>query len=368
MGFMRLMLAITVLIFHAGFGGQGGPIAVYGFYVISGYLITRVYLEQYIYMSNGWLFFLINRILRIMPLFFISSFLAYLGILLASQIYNLDIKSIPVNGINYITSPIFSLSDFYSGLLPNPILKFYERPQLVVFFGWLSQFWTISIEFAFYAIAPLLLLARKNYGPKATCILLLISFSTYFYYSNLPNAIDIGLYFDIVYRNALPTIFFFVIGMMFYDLKNYCAIRIKPFDSAVLTLLLFILVLAGSKYLHSGLAPVNDFIMWQIIVVLGVIPPIFILERRTKYFFLLKKFDSFCGNISYGVYLNQGAVLPVYFAYRMSIKKIDYINGTSVFDYLILAITVIFLSLITFIFIEEPINKIRSAIKIKSSN
>lgn len=47
MGFMRIGLALVVLLFHSGFGGYGGFIAVYGFYVISGFLITRVYLEQY---------------------------------------------------------------------------------------------------------------------------------------------------------------------------------------------------------------------------------------------------------------------------------------------------------------------------------
>ena len=72
MGLMRLGLALCVLVFHAGYGGAGGPIAVYGFYVLSGYLIYRVYLERYQPRKGGLAAFYWNRFLRIVPAYWLA--------------------------------------------------------------------------------------------------------------------------------------------------------------------------------------------------------------------------------------------------------------------------------------------------------
>ncbi len=53
MGLLRLGLALAVVLFQSGLGGGAGPFAVYAFYVISGFFITRVLLERYVQAPRG---------------------------------------------------------------------------------------------------------------------------------------------------------------------------------------------------------------------------------------------------------------------------------------------------------------------------
>lgn len=360
MGFMRLGLALVVLIFHAGYGGGGGSYAVYGFYVISGYLITRVYVEQYGKVPAGFLVFLGNRLLRIMPLFFVSSLLAYISIIFVIKTFDIDYKLIPVNGTRYITNPQFSLADYWSGLRPNPVIKFATAPQFVIYFGWLAQFWTISIEFVFYALTPLFLLTRKIFGPRASHLLFFASLAVYVMYSVLPGAADIGLYADIVYRNAIPTMFFFIVGMNLYEVQLRTRFRIHQSYALCLTVTVIGLILIGSKHINTGLPAVYEFMLWQFIAAAGVIPVVFSKPFQNV---TTLKLDSFSANMSYGVYLNQSVLLTLYFAYRTSGNDINYQNNTPLAYYLTLCAATIGLSYLTYICVERPIGDAKSRLK-----
>jgi peptidoglycan/LPS O-acetylase OafA/YrhL len=360
MGFMRLGLALVVLIFHAGYGGGGGSFAVYGFYVISGYLIARVYIEQYSKASMGFLIFQGNRLLRIVPLFFVSSLIAYLSILLVIGTSSIELKAIPVNGIRYITDSYFSLTDYWAGIQPDPVMKAGMPPQFVIYFGWLPQFWTISIEFAFYVLAPLLIMMRIKFGRQASHWMLLIALVVYVAYSAIPDRADIGLYADIVYRNAIPTMFFFIAGMNLYELRLLTTFRIHPAYASCSTLVATALILIGSKHITTGLPAVYDFILWQFIAVAGIIPVVFSRPFKNV---LAAKLDSFSANMSYGVYLNQSAALTFYFAYRMGKNDTDYLHNTSFLQYIILALATIAISYITYIGLERPVNDAKSRLK-----
>jgi len=74
----RFLLALTVVVFHSGFGGGGGVYALYGFYIISGYLIYRVCDQVYFKKDFKLTTFYVNRILRLIPHFIFSSFLIYI--------------------------------------------------------------------------------------------------------------------------------------------------------------------------------------------------------------------------------------------------------------------------------------------------
>ena len=357
---MRLGLALVVLIFHAGYGGGGGSYAVYGFYVISGYLITRVYLEQYSKASMGFLIFQGNRLLRIIPLFFVSSLLAYLSILLVIYVSNIDFKAIPVNGIRYITDSHFSLTDYWTGLRPDPVIKTGMPPQFVIYFGWLSQFWTISIEFVFYLLAPFLIMMRIKFGRQASHWMLVTALAVYVTYSAIPGRDDIGLYADIVYRNAIPTMFFFVVGMNLYELRLLTTFRIHPAYVSCSTVVAIGLILIGSKHINSGLPSVYDFILWQLIAAAGIVPVVFSRSFKNV---IAEKLDSFSANMSYGVYLNQSITLTFYFAYRIGKNNTDYLHNTSFVHYLVLTLATIGISYLTYIGFERPVNDAKIRLK-----
>jgi peptidoglycan/LPS O-acetylase OafA/YrhL len=69
MGVLRFILALLVVICHLSghFGAMGGPVAVFSFYVISGYLITTILRTTYSNGFGGLVAFGVNRFLRLYP-------------------------------------------------------------------------------------------------------------------------------------------------------------------------------------------------------------------------------------------------------------------------------------------------------------
>jgi hypothetical protein len=68
----RYMLALIVALTHLQPLGMGRPgsIAVFAFYTLSGYLMTRVLNERYGFTARGTAAFLLNRVLRLWPAYF----------------------------------------------------------------------------------------------------------------------------------------------------------------------------------------------------------------------------------------------------------------------------------------------------------
>jgi peptidoglycan/LPS O-acetylase OafA/YrhL len=69
-GTFRLILALMVVHSHFSGGALGGPVAVFGFFCLSGYLMTKIVNESYSDGLSGYLRFLGNRALRIYPAYY----------------------------------------------------------------------------------------------------------------------------------------------------------------------------------------------------------------------------------------------------------------------------------------------------------
>jgi peptidoglycan/LPS O-acetylase OafA/YrhL len=84
MGIFRTFLALLVVVCHlaGGFGEYSGPVAVFAFYTLSGYLITRVVCRTYSNGVEGLGAFAINRFLRLYPSYWVVA-LVSLAIVLA---------------------------------------------------------------------------------------------------------------------------------------------------------------------------------------------------------------------------------------------------------------------------------------------
>ena len=71
MGYLRFILAVTVTISHLWTVKVAGHVAVFGFYCISGFLMTKVIHETYGSSWRGKISFLINRAIRIYPTYYL---------------------------------------------------------------------------------------------------------------------------------------------------------------------------------------------------------------------------------------------------------------------------------------------------------
>lgn len=168
MGMLRTLFAISVVLAHTGlFAFIGGKYAVQLFYMVSGFLISHVLVEKNVYPSP--LRFYANRFLRLYPVYFAISILTFcwFGIrsLYGESSLPLQIcESLPplLCGLLTLANSTLLGQDYMFFIAVDGVdISFttnYLKSDIVLVQGlWIPQAWTLSVEIAFYLIAPFLL-------------------------------------------------------------------------------------------------------------------------------------------------------------------------------------------------------------------
>lgn len=147
--FLRAISVIAVVLYHFKFTlFKGGFIGVDVFFVISGYLMTRIILTGFSKNNFSLSNFYKKRVIRIFPaLMVMITFFAVL-------IYFL----VPTQFINYSKS-YFSSSLFFSNIYYYFYSGYFNAPSQVNF---LLHTWSLSVEWQFYMIYPLILIIFKK--------------------------------------------------------------------------------------------------------------------------------------------------------------------------------------------------------------
>lgn len=137
-GTLRVIFACMVLVCHLTDQYQIGTYAVFGFYIISGYLMTHIMHESYGYNINGRISFFLNRFLRLYPTYWVVIILSVLIIGFVgediSQQYN-KVMTIPSD----LTQWLSVLTMLYIAIFPNEV-----APNLA------PATWAISVELFYY--------------------------------------------------------------------------------------------------------------------------------------------------------------------------------------------------------------------------
>ena len=214
MGFLRTILAITVVFAHSPWHGAfvfvGGRNAVQLFYIISGFLISYVINTNTTY-RDPWKFYL-NRALRIYPIYYVVALLS----LLAVPIWNhklIDIyRNVPATAdVLLIFSNLFLFGQdwvMFSGVR-NSHLVFtpdFLQSDFLLYKGLLvRQAWTLGIELTFYALAPFIL--RNN---RIVILLIILSLSI----RGFLFSIGLGMSDPWTYRFFPAELSFFLFGAL----------------------------------------------------------------------------------------------------------------------------------------------------------
>lgn len=361
MGYARFTLALGVVAFHSGLGGYGGVYMLYGFYIISGYVIHKSIAKNYQGKPNWVFIFFLKRFLRLIPSFIVASIILYITFISICNLSSThDCKDLPTNVVNYITSRHLNLHDLWAGIQPNVILKT-SPPQAIAFFGFVSPFWSVSLELLFYLLAPFIFASKMR--PRLY-LLLIVTAAIYFYYSfYLVGKNDMGRWMDIVYRNFFPTMLFFIMGACASQLEMSRHIA-KPAKEtlAKATKPIFICSIFCVLYLsrEANLTPQNYIIHHHIllsIVVLATLLTIYCDKIKNE---RSRNLDFFLGELSYPIYINHNTVILAVIAYEHFYAEPQTLSALIKIP-LILLLT-IFLSMVFYFLFEKRLNRIRKSI------
>ncbi|MEO3680738.1 acyltransferase family protein [Shewanella vesiculosa] len=329
---LRAIAVLSVLFFHLDSSYlPGGFLGVDVFFVISGYLITRIIYSQKL--DNDFYFteFYSKRIKRILPPIFLLLSLVYvLGyfIMLPYDFYKLCISIFSVLFFSSNIQYSFRTNDYFSG-------DSSEWPLL--------HTWSLSVEEQYYLLFPLILILflkkSKNNLFLVLCILSLLSFCIAQYLSYIKDYKSISYYFIFTRMGEL------LIGSLLA--VSTISLGLKQFKSNLLSIVSLIIILFLFLFVD------NSFIFPGFIALLLCMPVAIIINSKDTVVnkLLSHKYLVYVGTLSYSLYLFHWPILAFYryvFNFGYDGYKIPKI------DSLILLVVIFLFSLFSFYFIEKP--------------
>jgi peptidoglycan/LPS O-acetylase OafA/YrhL len=342
---LRAIAVISVILFHADFeifkiNFKGGYLGVDIFFVISGYLITKLIILEQKSQQFSFSNFYLRRARRILPALLLVAVISYpfaLFFFLPSPF--LEYIGSLISGIFFSSNFFFYLSEIDYYALPSTY-----KPLL--------HYWSLSVEEQFYFVYPIsLYLIYKYFKNKLEVSFILIGFLSFFFSIYL-NYNDKSLSFYL-----FPTrIWEFLFGALAakFHLKNIEVRnqKIKIFAQlfGFLFILISILLLKENTTEDNNL--VNTFLfshpgLKTLLPVIGTFLVIlFTNDRNILNSILSFKPIVFVGLISYSLYLWH---YPIF-----SFIKLSSIDINSIHEYLILIFFIVFVSIISYYFVEQP--------------
>lgn len=313
---LRGVAILFVLLFH--FFPKNFPNGFLGvdlFFVISGFLITKIVIERSKEKKFSYIVFIKERFYRIfIPVLFLLIFVALFSFLILLP-----------NDLNKVWNSIIST------ILIVPNIYFYFTGG---YFGGNNEFkpllhlWSIGLELQFYFLYPFILLFFfKNFKNNLIFFFLLIF-------------IFISLLFLFLLNNSffffnLPgRLWEFFLGSMIFFIKEKKKLTLINYVSAIV--LLFFLLFSSGK---------NNF--YNLILV-TISASIFIFSGKKNFYnniLVNNKVFQFLGTISYSLYLCHWPIL-VFFKYY-------FIRELNTFEIISIIILTIFLSFFFWLFIEN---------------
>jgi len=292
-GTYRLLLALMVVILHLGGVPYIGAYAVFGFYILSGYLMTFIMHENYGYTLSGASKYALNRFLRVYPIYWVSITLSFIIIVLVGQ----DFTKIYHSAIYFPSS----IADW-----ANNIFLFFpslEEPRLT------PPAWALTVEIFFYICIGLGLSKNK----KITLI--------WFFLSIIYHIVAISLNWKWEYRYfAIPAASLpFAMGAVVYHYKDNVELLLKntiykiKMVENLFPLVLFCLILfnwSGAFFIDNmeGWPFYSNLLLNTLLIV--------VLVNCNQLPLVSRAFDKWMGDFSYPIYLihyQVGLVVIIFF-------------------------------------------------------
>ncbi len=271
---------------------SGGGMGVTFFFVLSGFLITYIILSEKVETGTiNFKHFILRRILRIWPLYYLMILFAYL----TPQI------------LEYL-----SITGTTDGYEPNLLVSlfFLENYKMIYENGFpsvstLGVTWSICIEEHFYLVWGTILFftnVRKVYIPIIISILI-ANVSRYFFYKNNWLAIDIFTTIDYFAYGAIPAYLLVNFKNKTLEIINQISIHFKR--GAILIILIYILLAQNINALFKTFIEPTLLGLFFCSIIMIVLPE----NNRIK--INQKNILSKLGTFTYGLYLLHSLILNI---------------------------------------------------------
>jgi peptidoglycan/LPS O-acetylase OafA/YrhL len=335
-GTYRTILAIMVVALHLGGTDALGAYAVFGFYVLSGYLMTLIMQKSYGYSAQGVLKYGLNRFLRLYPIYWISVLISFFVIYAIGE--DLSVK---------FESSLYLPSTWVETLRNIFIFfPFLESPRLA------PPSWALTVEIFFYILIGL--------GLSKSKIIVFVWFALSLLYHLIANILIFDWY-HIYFTPLAASLPFSTGALIFYyrdRLYEFIKSKVKgAFDILPLIVIIFVFLnwyIGQQLDLTRGASFYINFILCAFMVM--------ILSNRKYLLCISKRVDSWLGDFSYPIYLIHFQVgLVVVLLQKSLLPDVEIRPSIQLF---MLSLPVIFLiSWVMMVSIEKPIELIRQRLK-----
>jgi len=346
-GLLRTTLALMVMVYHLFIGILPlGTYAVFGFYIISGYLMTLIMHESYGYTLIGRYSFATNRFLRLYPQYWAAAFLSILLItILGAHVTTSFHKSIymPISIEDILDNLLMAFTAWY----PNSI-----NPRLV------PPTWAIIVEIFFYMLICIGI--SKTFLRVKTWLFLSVCYVVFSYVAGWDWK---ARYFPVA-AASLP----FAIGATIYFLSKNEQLM-KAFNKLPLSARsLYVLFLSNCLiWIFLSRENIGDFVeigFYSNIIIGSLLA--YALVTGGKIIEINKNTDKFIGDYSYPIYLLhwQCGLIASFIIFGEAFHELSYRGLVSlIFAFFIVAA----LSTIFIFGLDTHIQKVRKRIKANKS-
>lgn len=319
---LRGLAVILVLLFHYDNNRfHIGHIGVDIFFVISGYVISRVLSNKYLCKNGaGIVSFYKNRFWRIFPALAVCVITSILVYFLFGQL-----RTLTTVNLTAATSLLFISNIF----LQIARVDYFAVESANIF----EHTWSLGIEFQYYLIYPIFLLILLRRISKEKIGITLFALTIILFISQISQTFDYQDYFSIPFRFGE-----ILLGCATYYITTtpnngkFHLMASSFFALSILLIIIYIYPLFHRVYAESLFASISTVVF--------ISQP----NNRIREFFS-SSILVFLGKISYSIYLYH---LPVIFL--LSLYPLEH-------KFIIAIILILVLSCLSYYFIENPINK-----------
>lgn len=308
-----------------GSASKLGYLGVDIFFVLSGFLITRIIHNEHLAGTFSFKNFYMRRSLRIFPVYF-------LAIAICALIFNFD-------GIPYFL--LFSGNYFFAfNTGPNP----------------LTHTWSLAVEEQFYILWPAVIIFFYGLQRRKFVIVGFIIFA-------VVSSVVIEMTLESGLAHRLVQ-FSLTSRMLSLCLGGYIALYPKDEKLGKLVLIMFagLLIAYTSIYFRTRLQwlPLSTSLMVGFSITSAMIVNIFLYFEKNKnqiFNYLFKnKFITYIGKISYGVYVYH---YIIFYIYKINIREFASSQYVEII-YLLLLAMIFAVSAISFQFFERPLLRLKN--------